>query len=357
MPRRPEGWKLRKRKGRPYSARWTIDGEQVEVGLGTFDAAEAGRLAQAAYADSVRGARRRVHRWRTNGEAPSTAEAGREWLANSAGTLKESTRELYRVHLSTLATAFPTLSEATTEPIEIYQRSRLAAVQSATVRKELATLRGLLRYAYSRGWIGVVPEVRVLPRAKGTRFAKRRRVAADDLSPVEVRQVLAALPKWSASRKVERFAVRARFVVAYETSLRPSFLDVLSVPEHYTRGAAHIRIPLEGDKAGQERRHPLTDKARKELDSIAPECGLIFGKHDYRLHIGRAAKKALPPDKAERFTGAHLRSARCTHWLERTSNVAGVQRLMGHTQIATTTRYLRASDRAAEAVIRGSKKR
>lgn len=357
MPRRPEGWKLRKRKGRPYSARWSIDGKQVEIGLGTFDPAEAGRLAQSAYADAVRGAGQRKRRPAATGEVPDTAEAGREWLANSVGTLKANTRDLYRVHLDALATAFPALLDVTTGSVEAYQRARLSVIQAVTLRKELATLRGLLRYARTRGWLEVVPEVRVLPRAKGTRFAKRRRVAADDLSPAEVRKVIAALPKWSASRKVARFAVRARFVVAYETSLRPSFLDILSVPEHYTKGSAHIRVPLEGDKAGQERRHPLTSKARKELDAIAPEAGLIFGKHDYRLHVCRAAENALPPDKAKRFTGAHLRSARCTHWLERTHNVAGVQRLMGHTQIATTTRYLRPSDRAAEAVIRGSRRR
>ena len=33
--------------------------------------------------------------------------------------------------------------------------------------------------------------------------------------------------------KVTEFPIRARFIVAYETGLRPGTLDALSVPQHY----------------------------------------------------------------------------------------------------------------------------
>ncbi len=53
--------------------------------------------------------------------------------------------------------------------------------------------------------------------------------------------LIAALPVWSNPRNAPRFPVRARFIVAYETSLRPSTLSALSVPEHYTAGASALK--------------------------------------------------------------------------------------------------------------------
>ncbi len=256
------------------------------------------------------------------------------------------------MHVGTLAKAFPSLLDVTTDSVVEYQTARLRQVMAATVRKELATLRGLLRYAHAKGKIGLVPEVRTLPRSKGTRYEKPRRVAADELSPEEVRALIAALPEESRARLDQpAFPVRDRFVVAYETGLRPSFLDALSVPENYTRGQAYLRIPTEHDKTGDARTVPITPKAQAALDRWAPRRGIIFGAHDYRDAIRKAALVALSEDKAMRFCGAHLRSAMITHALERTRNVPGVQRLVGHRQLATTSRYLRASDRAARAVI------
>lgn len=43
--------------------------------------------------------------------------------------------------------------------------------------------------------------------------------------------------------------MRQRFVIAFETALRPETLDRLSVPEHYVRGAATLTITDEIDKA------------------------------------------------------------------------------------------------------------
>ena len=50
--------------------------------------------------------------------------------------------------------------------------------------------------------------------------------------------------------------------------------------------------------------------------------GLILGDHDYREHIAAAAMTTLPKAVAERFCGAHLPSARTTHLLEATGNLA-----------------------------------
>jgi len=354
MGRPSKGWRLRHRPGRPYSVSWTLDGERTELGLGTHDRREAERAAREAYSLAVQGVvrRKRVLGRASQGATP-TAEVGREWLADCHGTLSPRTRDLYEVHLSTLAAAFPSLLDVQQESVEAYQRARLTKVLAATVRKELATLRGLLRWAHHQGKIGIVPEVRTIPQQRGTRYVKRRRVAADELSPDEVEELVARLPEWSQSRKRDavRYPVRARFVVAYQTGLRPSLLDVLSIPENYRKGQAYLRVPDEQDKNALGRPVPLTPEAQEALASVAPRHGIIFGAHDYRVQIRKAALAALEGDKADRFTGTHLRSARITHLLERTSNVLGVQRLVGHTQLATTNLYARASDRAAQDVI------
>ena len=57
---------------------------------------------------------------------------------------------------------------------------------------------------------------------------------------------------------------------------------------------------------------PISDAAREALEEVRPEAGLVFGDHDYREHLAKAAGKALPKEVAERFCGAHLRSARLT---------------------------------------------
>ena len=97
---------------------------------------------------------------------------------------------------------------------------------------------------------------------------------------------------------------------------------------------------------------PLSKRARAALDSVIESLGEgyegpIFGAHDYRGHIQKAARDALPRELAERFCGAHLRSARITHLLEGGSNVVGVQHLAGHKLLSTTSKYVRPSYRAA----------
>jgi site-specific recombinase XerC len=106
---------------------------------------------------------------------------------------------------------------------------------------------------------------------------------------------------------------------------------------------------------------PLTKRARRILDylvrKLGPELqGPIFGTangaaHDYRRRLQRAAFKILPREVAVSFCGAHLRSARITHLLEKGANIVGVKELVGHKQISTTARYVRSGFRAATEAI------
>jgi integrase len=203
-------------------------------------------------------------------------------------------------------------------------------------------------------------DVPSLPKkAVGTNYKRRRRVAAIPLSPAEVQKIIRALPEWSSSPSVPEHPIRARFIVAYETGLRPELLDKLSVPEHYRRGAKEINITPDLDKGRWARRVPLSSAARRALKRVCPKDGIIFGHHRYDTALRKAALAAMPkdPERAKLFTGTHLRSARITHWVDEGAPLTGVQFLVGHEHLETTAKYVRPSERAAMAVLKRSARR
>ena len=164
---------------------------------------------------------------------------------------------------------------------------------------------------------------------------------------------MALLPEWSGKgkRKNNLFPVRARFELMFETTLRPGTLDKLSVPEHWAPGERVIRIEAPDDKEGYERPIPLTERARKALERVAPAAGVIFGEHKYHRYLRPAAEAVLSKGKSAVFCGQHTRSAAITRALERSSNLAGVMHLAGHKHASTTSKYVRPTFRAALDVI------
>jgi len=347
-----EGWRLRLPKGRRvYIVRFTHNGETIDRSTGLEDPREAAREAAKVYAEHVQREPERPRLPRGSDSAP-LEELVAAWLEQDS-TIDEDTVETWTCYGRHWLSRWTRLGEVTEGSSERYRNERLREVLATTVRKELSALRHFLRWAASQGHLRRRVDVASVPsKATGTRFSRRRRESAPELTPKQISAFLAALPAWSTSKRVTPFPIQARFVVAYETFLRPGALDRLSVPEHYSKGATALRVSAELDKSRWGREVPLSTKARRALDSVIPAKGLIFGKHDYREHVEAAARKALPPAVAERFCGAHLRSARITHALEKSGNLAGVQFLAGHRQAKTTGGYVRASYRAAEDVLR-----
>ncbi len=270
-------------------------------------------------------------------------------------------------------------SGLTRERFHQYLKERMGHVLKATVKKERSALLNFLEWGLNGGDLeppAYAPPPPLDPdqreqsandvvnswvprlgkRGLGTNFKQRRRVASFDISPDQAEALVGALPEWSTSKRVGTFPVRARFVVAYETTLRPSTLDRLLVPQHYQIGSDRLQLSADTDKARYGREVPLTERARHELDNLLRHYertsghahqGPIFGKHDYRQHLAKAAKKTLPPQQAGKFAGTHLRAHGITHLLESGANLLGVQFRAGHKQIATTSKYAKPSYRAA----------
>lgn len=344
MGRPTGGWQLRRRRGRPWSVRFTVAGVQVELGTGERDRERAGTVAAELYADAVRGARRKPRRASTRGEP--LEEVAAEWLTSVAPLLDPETRATYALYAGThWASAWATVEAISEQSAADYARGRLRVVSASTVRKELSALRGLLRWCVEQGRLVEAPALPSVPkRALGARHRQGRRPSQVELAPADVRRLLRALPLRTASG----VPVRARYTVAYETALRPATLDALSVPEHWQHGAWELRLPPETDKAREGRVLPLTPAARRALASVAPQAGLVFGRHDLRPYWREATDAAGVPAA----TPYDLRRARITHWLEKGGNMPGVQYLAGHRRTETTARYVQPSLRAARDVIR-----
>ena len=291
---------------------------------------------------------------------PTFARASDLWISEFRTTHARVTLEVWDMYARNLWPGyFSDLERITHVALKEYMRSRLGVVRRESVRKELFALSSFLQFCAETFELPHVELPKLPKRALGVQFVKRRRKAASELAPEQVRALLRELPEWGSTSHLdaEQYAVRARFLILYETGLRPSTIDRLRVPEHYAIGQRVLHLTPEVDKARFGRDVPLTKRARRILDylvrKLGPDLhGPIFGTadgaaHDYRKRLQRAAFKALPREVAATFCGAHLRSARITHLLEKGANIVGVQHLAGHKQISTTARYVRAGFRAA----------
>lgn len=344
MGRPVQGWKLRTKRNGIKAVRFTFEGRRVELGTGERDPERAAEAGARIYADVLAG-RRRVARGAPPGEATGLdlGKVAASWLKDAP--LAPRTIEEYSIYFEAhLAPHFRTLPGVTEVALDAYVRRRLKVARAATVRKELSALRGALAWAKLHGFIGVEPTVPSIPKtATGTPFRVRRRTEGVELTPRQVERILGRLPDR------DRFgsAVRAYFVVFYETTLRPATLARLSVPEHYRRGAARLHIPREIDKARNGRPLPLSARARRALEAVCPKHGAIFGRHDFRVSLRLAAASVLPQALAARVSPYDLRHARITHLVER-GQLGGAQYLAGHKSVATTARYAHPGLRAAE---------
>lgn len=348
MGRPRQGWKLRKKPGeRCWRVVFTHAGKQVERGTGQeleeLAVAEAERIYAAAIAGQLPASRRRAKPAALVGRP--LGEVAAQWLSEVDGTLLDSeTAKTYGGYFSKHLGEF----FGTVEMLSNYERARqyvahrLRSVQGVTVRKELSAARGLLAWLYGED---APPLPSVPKRAHGTPHRQGKRQSTE-LSPAEVRALL---------RAVDDRQLRAFFTLLYETTLRPATLRALSCPEHYRIGSAELHIPDGADKARAGRTVPLSQAAQKALQSVAL-AGPIFGPLPYRRAFQRAARAALGA-KAATAHPYDLRRAGITHRLERTGNLPGVQYLAGHSNPATTGLYVRASFRAAEAVVLGRRRR
>jgi len=357
MGRPREGWRLRdpRRPGDPYTVRYTNQaGRRVELTTGTSDPVEAASVAAELYARDFTAAPV-VGRSRVS-PLLGLDELFSMWLADLQNTHDRETVVTYTGYARGFLRHFgPSLLGVTRARMGDYQRARLAHVLRTTVLKERSALAGFLSWCEEQGVLSEDerPEWPRLPkRALGVRSGAQRS-APVDVTREQVGAFLAALPLWSKPRMGRRHAVRPRFIVAYETGLRPATLDALAVPTHWRPGESEIRIPAEHDKTRFGRTLPITPLARAALEYVVRELGVtegpVFGSHDYREQVAAAREAAELP---EGFAVYDLRHARVGHLLDQPgAEVRAVMFLVGHRLMTTTNRYVRGQETGARTLL------
>jgi integrase len=360
MAGRPKGWKLgQDRRTGNFYARFSHNGRRRNLLLaGARDRGAAQSEAARIYAEVVSGRYDQAHAVASSGGAPFLDVAS-EWLAEIESSIDPETYKLYETTYvgNHFMRAFKSIGDLSSTGAAAYVSARLKKVTRETLKKELSALRQIAAYAVAHNHLAAQPEIKT-PGKKtlGTRVEGKRR-ASTIFTGVEIQRVIAKLPDWIKARRGGKpaFSVRHRFVVAWETALRPETLAELRAPDDYRRGAEEMVIRDEADKNRFGRTLPLSPKAREALDRICPEVGLIFGAHDFRIALRKAAKAAgIEAPRCDRITDYDFRHSRLTEMGQSSDNLVGLMYLAGHRQPATTARYMRPAKNAGSEVLAAS---
>jgi integrase/recombinase XerD len=227
--------------------------------------------------------------------------------------------------------------------LESLVRRKLAA---STVRRRLLCLRAFFRYLNDNGdaadpflgWRLRLPRPLRLPRS---------------LSRNEATSLLRAARRGMARSPLPELARRTEMRLMIATGIRISELCNIQV-EDISRDAFRLQIHGKGTR---ERVVYVTDRSlRAELRKLASvrkkECGssgpLFVNRHGRRL---RPDSVRLPLSRFAGIAGLHrrvtphmLRHTAATLLLERGADIRIVQRLLGHSSVATTEIYTYVSD-------------
>jgi integrase len=249
---------------------------------------------------------------------------------------------------------FKWFEQLTTVGVQNYTSARLKKVTRQTIKHELSALRRLTKWAHERGYLAQLPHVETPGRrVLGTPVPSARKRVSLIFTVQEIARIVAHLPEyWSAPRAKIPYPVRARYIFAWETALRPRTIGKLEAPTDYRKGATTLIIRDEVDKNHFGRELPLSAGARAALDSVCPQAGRIFGEHDCVMLLRRAAELAgIDVHRAARISDYDFRHSAATHLGRSSDNLSGLMYLLGHKQPATTARYMRPQKDAAAEVL------
>ncbi len=216
---------------------------------------------------------------------------------------------------------------------------RDSGLAETTLARELVSLRMLLRYAQSEGWIGQSPiALRPAP--------KREALLPTVLSPEEVEQLLASpdTDHWRDQRD------RALLEIIYATGARVSEAVSLTT-DSLQPELTSLRLHGKGDKT---RIVPLGGPAREALTTWL-ENGRkkqLKGRQSHHVFLGRTQKPltrgtawrivrkaALNAGLTKHLSPHTLRHSFATHMIESGGDLRSVQEMLGHASIRTTEVY------------------
>ena len=314
------------------------------------------------YARAINGTEVRRPSLRTLATEPLAVTLAR-WLDSLEGNLDPKTLETYaNIYVAKHWLGFyGSLEDMCNErEREAYRTARLKGALGTTVKKEVWAQDKFLRWCKKPAGI-----VTTLPPSlewddkehRGTRTGPQRAKPVE-LDTEQVEAFLSALPEWfevGARANVKTpFPIRDRFIVSYETGLRPETIsEIVWRDLNLTKGLLVIRDEV--DKVRYGRTVPLSTRALETFKrvregyvsrgrSVDPKAP-IFGQHRCYKPVKKIARAMGLDDLAP----YDLRHARCTHLGDASAPLTGIGFLAGHKQATTTNRYLHGGRKAAQA--------
>lgn len=338
-----------------HGIRWKVPGtkRRPEVSLRTRDIVEARRIAPQVYAAHVTGATK--DGGTSNFLADPTTSAKEliaTWIASVKTQLGRNTDKTYIIYGKHWLKHIKVLGDVRSAKVGDYMRARLDVVLADTVKLELSALRRFFKWLREQEYIRAVPEFPEMgDKTTGTRYAVRRRAKPTEVfTPEQMDQIIEAMPEWSQKKVRGRlFPIRARFVIARLTGLRPITLDHITGRD-LTVSGLHVRD--ENDKNRWGRVVPLTPRARAALESVMPEDPdeLIFGGHEWDRPFEAAVLKVLGPDMADRMTPYDVKHGFVTEMFDAGVPETGIQFLTG--TVSAIRQYSHPTRRAGEEALR-----
>lgn len=210
----------------------------------------------------------------------------------------------------------PKLSEITSDKLEDYISVLETCVAPATINRKLSCLNKLLSYAVDREWMDKKPKIH-------WKAENNERIRW--LSPEEETQLLSVLPA----------PVSAFCEILIHTGMRRGELLNLKAEDvdgNYAR--------LWKTKSGKPRSVPLSDRAQELIAKWVPFN--LDPQHIRKEWLKAKDIMGLTDDSD--FVMHTLRHTLATRMLDTTGNIAVVQKMLGHSKIATTMRYAHVAD-------------
>jgi len=276
-------------------------------------------------------------------------------LEDTAVKYLEETKNNYRpIYLKGLtyyyeqwAQVFPDLSEITREKVIDWTQGQLKIIKAVSIRKKIRALNRLAKWAADKKLIKAVEIPLPARSAEGTPFPTRRTAAAV-VSADEIEQILALLPETTFIPKGHQtIPLRPRYRLMWELALRPETVAKLSVPQHWNpENPQYLTLTPDVMKLKKPSRKVLTPKALEAIKAVySGQPGLLFGPHALNRRVKAAAYQVLDKERAKRFCGQWLRSARLSHLSLLGVPPKSVQTFADHANLSQTSIYLRESDR------------
>jgi integrase len=195
-----------------------------------------------------------------------------------------------------------------------------AKVSPPTVNRKLVNIKQVLRFAVDREWLPKMPVVKGEPEGDG-------RIRW--ITPEEEALMFGLLEKWG-EHEVSKF-----ILVAMHTGMRRGELLELK-PSHIDQGW----VRLWKTKTKVARSVPLTKGAQEALKDFK---GWSIDVGDLR-RVWKRLREAMGLLEDPDFVLHALRHTTATRLLEKTGNIAVVQKMLGHKKLSTTMRYAHVSD-------------